>query len=445
MRRMSLLVAISIAAVLVPAGQALAAPVRADFNGDGFEDLAVGADQEDIGSTQTAGAVNVIYGSGDGLTAAGNRFFHQGNLSGSPAEESDQFGSALAAGDFDGDGFADLAVGAPFEDIGAINAAGAVNVIYGSGGGLTTSGNQFFQQGNLSGSPAEDGDNFGYALAAGDFNGDGRDDLTAGARGEDIGSIDRAGAANVIYGSAAGLTTTGNRLFHQGNLSGSPAEDQDNFGRALAAGDFDGDGQDDLAVGAAFEDIGSINSAGGVNAIYGSGGGLTTSGNRFFSQNDLSGSPAEADDVFGFALAAGDFNGDGRDDLAVGAALEDIGSIEQAGAANVIYGSGGGLTTSGNQLFHQGLLSGSPAEEFDQFGFALDTGDFNGDGLSDLGVGAPREDIGETNAAGLVNAIHGAGGGLTTSGNQLFHQGILLGEASLEQGDHFGGFRLNTD
>jgi hypothetical protein len=110
----------------------------------------------------------------------------------------------------------------------------------------------------------------------------------------------------------------------------------------------------------------------------------------------------------------------------------------------VIYGSGGGLTTSGNRLFHQGNLSGSPAEVDDRFGLALAGGDFDGDGRDDLAVGAPFENIGSTADAGAANVLYGSGGGLTTAGNQLFHQGVLLGEASVEQGDHFGGFRLTT-
>ena len=175
------------------------------------------------------------------------------------AEESDFFGSALAAGDFNNDTLADLAIGAPFEDVGSVLDAGAINVLYGSAARLTATGNQQFFQG--SGGVigvAEDGDTFGFALAGGDFNNNGFDDLAIGAISEDIGAIQDAGAVNVLYGSAARLTTTGNQQFFQGSggLVGT-AEEGDFVGAALSTGDYDNDTFADLAIGAPFEDIGT--------------------------------------------------------------------------------------------------------------------------------------------------------------------------------------------
>ena len=104
--------------------------LHADFNGDGFADLAIGVPFEDQAATND-GAVNVIYGGIGGLSAAGNEVWSQGSegITGTP-EAGDQFGYSLAAADFNGDGFTDLAVGVPFEDQAATN-DGAVNVIYG--------------------------------------------------------------------------------------------------------------------------------------------------------------------------------------------------------------------------------------------------------------------------------------------------------------------------
>ncbi len=118
--------------------------------------------------------------------------------------------------------------------------------------------------------------------------------------------------------------------------------------------DFNGDGRDDLAVGAPNEDIGSIESAGGVNVLYGGAGGLSATGNQFWRQN----SPgvlgaSEAFESFGYALAAGDFNGDGSDDLAVGVPIEGVGGVGNAGAVNVLYGGAGGLSATGNQVWDQ--------------------------------------------------------------------------------------------
>ncbi|MGH7801272.1 MAG: integrin alpha, partial [Thermodesulfobacteriota bacterium] len=114
------------------------ARVRADFNGDGFDDLAIGVPGEDVGSINSAGAVNVIYGTSGGLSATNDQIFTQ-DTSGIEdfAEVDDFFGLALTSGDFNGDGIDDLAIGVPFEDVGSIDRAGAVNVIYGTSRGLS--------------------------------------------------------------------------------------------------------------------------------------------------------------------------------------------------------------------------------------------------------------------------------------------------------------------
>src|ERR687898_198232 len=410
MRRLAAVPVLVLSAAIWPASGALAhgstagqapAPtsLRADFNNDGSEDLAVGVPFESVGSIESAGAVNVLYGSAGGLSGAGSQLFTQ-DTPGVPgaAEDFDQFGAALAAGDFNGDGFTDLAVGAPGESVGAIEAAGAVNVLYGSAGGLSGAGSQLFTQ-DTAGVPsaAEDFDFFGFALAAGDFDNDVFADLAAGAPVESVGAIESAGAVNVLYGSAGGLSGAGSQLFTQ-DTAGVPsaAEDFDQFGAALAAGDFNGDGFTDLAVGAPGESVGAIEAAGAVNVLYGSAGGLSGAGSQLFTQ-DTAGVPSAAEDFdfFGFALAAGDFDNDGFADLAVGAPFESVGAIEAAGAVNVLYGSAGGLSGAGSQLFTQDTAGvPSAAEDFDFFGFALAAGDVDNDGFADLAVGAPFESVG---------------------------------------------------
>jgi hypothetical protein len=176
---------------------------------------------------------------------------------------------AILPPDFDGDGFADLAVGVPHEDIGAEAGAGAVNVLYGTATGLSSAGNQFWSQ-NSQGilDSSESGDHFGDALAAGDFDGDGFTDLAIGVPDEGFGAASAAGAVNVLYGSAAGLTLAGNQFWAQDSTGiADQSEIGDNFGQALAAGDFDGDGFVDLAVGVPDETLGSILNAGSVNVL----------------------------------------------------------------------------------------------------------------------------------------------------------------------------------
>jgi hypothetical protein len=309
-------------------GSAVAA---GDFNGDGYGDVAVGVVGEDFGSVvgDYFGAVHVIYGTKFGLAATGDQVWTQDSLGiEDSAYPGDRFGSVLAAGDLNGDGYDDLAIGAPNEIIGGMNYAGGVNVIYGSPSGLTAKGNQFWTQDSPGiEDSAESSDHFGVALAAGDFNLDGYDDLAVGVYGESIGSLSFAGAVNVIYGSKVGLTAIDNQFWHQDSPGiQDSAEEYDAFGLSLAVGDFNGDGYDDLAVGVYNEEIGSILGAGAVNVFYSSEFGLKASGNQFWHQDSIGiEDSVESGDYFGRALAAADFNNDGRDDLAVGVFYEDIG------------------------------------------------------------------------------------------------------------------------
>jgi hypothetical protein len=414
-----------------------------DFNGDSLADLAVGALFEDMGSKRDVGVVHVLYGSSDGLSAESSQIWHQDSIGiEETADEGDMFGEELHAGDLNGDGFGDLAVGVPFENMVSIEDAGIVHILYGSHAGLSADNSQIWHQD----SPGiedeiERRDLFGEELAVGDFNGDGLDDLTIGIPLEDVGQIRDAGAVQVLYGSPAGLSADSSQIWHQDSPGiEDEIERGDFFGEELAVGDFNGDGYADLAVGVLHENMVDIENAGAVNVLYGSATGLSAAGNQFWHQDSPGAmDDAEEGDLLGAELATGDFNGDGFADLAVGGYRENIGDIEDAGAVNVLYGSPAGLSAANDQFWHQnssGILG--IAREGDCFGYALAVGDFNADGFADLTSGVPYKAIGMARSAGGVNVLYGSLFGLSAINNQFLHQNSPGLWEVAEVGDRFG-------
>jgi hypothetical protein len=382
-----------------------------DVNGDGYSDVIIGSYTYDDNLVDE-GVAFVYYGSSSGLSASPDCMLDDANGPGA------SFGYSVAsAGDVNGDGFSDVIIGAyTYNYMGNID-YGLSYVYHGGPDGLNTSttwsaeGNQFGAQ-------------FGVRVScAGDVNADGYSDVIIGAYGYDNGQPSE-GVAFIYHGSASGINTIPAAMVESNQANA-------NMGFSVAgAGDVNGDGYSDVIVGAYLYDNGEVDE--GAAFIYqGSVSGINTTAAAMVECN-------QANANMGFSVAgAGDVNGDGYSDIVVGAWLYGDGQTDE-GAAFIYNGSASGINTTA-----AATLESNQASAFMGFSVAS-AGDVNGDGYSDVIIGAWQYDDGEADE-GVAFIYNGSGSGINTipavmleSNQASFYLGYSVASAGDVNGDGYG-------
>ncbi|MEV7283792.1 hypothetical protein AB0O01_04355 [Streptomyces sp. NPDC093252] len=450
MRKRTLLMSATLLATgLTPwaaASAQAATGVPGDVNKDGYRDVVVAAPDATVAGHKKAGAVVVFYGTANGISSARRTVLTQ-NSPGVPgaAEAGDRFGAAVVVSDLDRNGYSDLVVGSPGEEVSGDIGGGSVTLVRGTASGLT--------QGKSVRDPwPATHDAYGRTLAVGVYHGanpvnDGKVSIAVGANDSevtfmpaDLSAQSGTGGIGIGFNPQHGIValspvdlpgTTGDRLIIHGRGVGDggwgydgtgddPAAylaDPGGFdggplaaGTVSATGDLDGDGEPDLVIGHPEDPAQSPGTSlgGQVTVLYGAAVNGVPTRTQVITQN-TPGVPdtAEAKDRFGASVAIGDTDKDGRADLVIGAPGENGGS----GSVTVVRSTATTLDTARTWTQNSAGVPGA-SETGDAFGTAVRVLDTNKDGYADLVVGAPGENAG----AGALWSLRGSAASVTATG-----------------------------
>ncbi|MEQ1815185.1 MAG: hypothetical protein ABL861_01700 [Nitrosomonas sp.] len=405
-----------------------------DVNGDGFDDLIVGASYAAPNGNRVAGSSYVVFGKASGFSATMDLSSLDGSngfrLDGEAGGDYSGY-SVSSAGDVNGDGFDDLIVGAPGPypsppEVGYAT-SGSSYVVFGQASGFSATmnlssldgSNGFRLDGEMSrgysGSPVS-------VSTAGDVNGDGFDDVIVGTGYYAALNGYNSSSSYVVFGQASGFSATMDLASLDGSngfrLDGENESD-DSSPSVSTAGDVNGDGFDDVIVGA---DLAGPNGdlSGSSYVVFGKASGFSAA----MDLSSLDGSNGfrldgeTADDRSGYSVStAGDVNGDGFDDLIVGAYRADPNG-SYSGSSYVVFGKASGFSATMDLSSLDGSngfrLDGETAD--DRSGYSVSTaGDVNGDGFDDVIVGAYRADPNGNSAAGSSYVVFGKASGFSAA------------------------------
>jgi len=313
------------------------------------------------------------------------------NLTINGIDASDLSGYSVCSGDINGDGKADIIIGAYEADPNGNIRAGETYVVYGGVEGTIN----LSTHANLTINGIDAYDSSSHSISSGDINGDGKDDVIIGAYNATSNSHSQSGKTYVVYGGVEGTIN----LSTGANLTINGIDDFDHSGYSVSSGDINGDGKDDVIIGAYGAGPNGNGLAGETYVVYGGVEGTI----NLSTHANLTINGIDAGDISGRSVSSGDINGDGKDDIIIGAHYADPNGNNGAGETYIVYG---GVEGTINLSTHANLtIKGIDFEDYS--GHSISSGNINGDGKDDIIIGAHYADPNGNSKAGETYVVYG--------------------------------------